>query len=251
MSERLPAVVPWIVAEQIALELATRRPTTVHVTRDPGGRIHRQLEPDDGEPALPWTWVAERGAAIDCLLWVGDGCTASADARADVLALAPSCTDVVLLVEPLVPGNGLGLHLLRAIDPGLRLLVSDEVTDGADRTRERKPWEPAPRWAVAVVRAWRFDPDAEIARDGFRARLPRMGAAEIVVAARRVLARFPRAHELLALGAAALVQRGDLDGARIVAAELECLADAPPSLVAEVRRSVLGVRPPVPVRPTG
>ena len=74
MSERLPAVVPWIVAEAIALELATRRPASVHVTRDPGARIRRQLEPDEGEPAATGCWLDTPTSGMECLLWVGDGC---------------------------------------------------------------------------------------------------------------------------------------------------------------------------------
>lgn len=243
MSELHPAVVPWIVAEAIALELATRRPASVHVTRDPAARIRRQLEPDEGEAT--WRWLARPEPGMQCLLWVGDGCTASVDARAEVLALAPSCHDLVLLCEPLVPGNGLGLHLLRAIDPALCQLVTDEVTDGPDRTRERKPWEPAPRWVLARVRAWRFDADAELARAGFVARLARMTAIEMVVVARRLVARFPRAHELLVLAVHELVRRSDTDGAKRVLAELELGPDAPPSLLTEARRALHGVPPSV------
>ena len=249
MSERLAAVVPWIVAEAIALELATRRPTSVHVTRDPAARIRRQLEPDVGEAETAWSWLATPERGMDCLLWVGDGCTPALDARAEVLALAPACHDLVLLCEPLVPGNGLGLHLLRAIDPGLRQLVTDEVTDGPDRTRERKPWEPSPRWVLASVRAWRFDADAELARAGFLARLPRMTSVEMIVVARRLLARFPRAHEVLLLAIHELVRRGDGEGARSAGAELELCGDAAPSLAAEARRALHGA--PASVRATG
>jgi hypothetical protein len=249
VSTPLPAVVPWIVAETIALELATRRPASVHVTRDPGARVRRQLDPVDGEPAVPWAWLEAPVTGMECLLWVGDGCTASVDARADVLRLAADCGDVVMLVEPLVPGNGLGLPLLRAIDPGLRQLVTDEVTDGFERTRERKPWEPAPRWAIATVRAWRFDGDAELARASWLGRLPRLSAAEMLVVARRVLVRFPRAHEVLLLGVHELVRRADLEGAKSLTGELELNPDAPRSLVAEARRAVLGGPPPV--RATG
>ncbi len=240
---------PWIVAETIALDLATRRPLSVHVTRDPGARIRRQLDPVDGEPAMPWAWLPTASPGMECLLWVGDGCTASVDARAEVLRLAADCSDVVMLVEPLVPGNGLGLPLLRAIDPALQLLVVDEVTDGDERTRDRKPWEPAPRWAIATVRAWRFDGDAELARTSWIGRLPRMGAPEMLLVARRVLVRFPRAHEVLLLGVHELVRRGDLEGAKSLTGELELSPAAPRSLVAEARRAVLGGPPPV--RATG
>jgi hypothetical protein len=166
-----------------------------------------------------------------------------------VLALAPSCQDIVLLCEPLVPGNGLGLHLLRAIDPALRQIVTDEVTEGSDRTRERKPWEPAARWVLASVRAWRFDADAELARSGFVARLSRMTAMEMIVVARRLLARFPRAHEVLVLAIHELVRRGDLDSAKGVAGELEVCTDAAPSLTIEARRALHGM--PASVRATG
>lgn len=245
MSEPLPAVVPWIVAESIALELATRRPASVHVTRDPAARIRRQLDPVEGEPAMPWVWLPAPVRGMECVLWVGDGCTASLDARAEVLRLADECSDLVVLVEPLVPGNGLGLPLLRAIDPALRLLVTDEVTAGDERTRDRKPWEPAPRWAVATVRAWRFDGDAELARTSWLARLPRMTAPDMLLVARRVLVRFPRAHEVLLLGVHELVRRGDIDGATVLTGELELSPEAPRSLVAEARRAVLGGPPPV------
>jgi len=251
VSAPLPAVVPWIVAEAIALEILGQRPASVHVHRDPGDRILRQLAPAAGEPALPWQWPLAADPDADCTVWVGDGCTSTLVARTEVLASAARCRDLVVLCEPLAPGVGLGLSLLRAIDPDTRIVVTDEVTDGPDRTRERKPWEPSPRWALARARAWRFDADAELAREGYLGRLGRMDAGQILVAARRVLARFARAHEVLLLGVVELVRRGDPDGAAPLLAELERDTDVAPSILAAARRSWIAAAGPTPVRRVG
>ncbi|MFO0636079.1 MAG: hypothetical protein U0168_24845 [Nannocystaceae bacterium] len=50
----------------------------------------------------------------------------------------------------MVPGCGIGLHMVRAIDPELSEIATEELADGPERTRERRPWEPGARWLVAA-----------------------------------------------------------------------------------------------------
>jgi hypothetical protein len=214
------SAVPWLVAEAVLLELTRLRPATVHLLRDAGRRIARHLEAADADDEL-WTLVeGVPPARCSCAVWIGDGATASVDARAEVLALAAATDHDVLLCEPIAPGTGVGLHLLRAIDPTLTEIVTDELGDGHERTRERKPWEPRAKWVVAHARAWRFESEAELARDGFIARLPRMTPAQILLSVRRILARYGRAHELMLLAIEELVRRGDQPGASMVWDEL-------------------------------
>lgn len=214
----LDSAVPWLVAEAVLLRLVKLRPQSLRIVRDGGRRIARHLdaaEPDDD----PWC-IVDGDAKSSCLVWISDAVSASNDARVEVLELAKQVDHDVLLCESIVPGTGVGLHLLRAIDPGLTEISTDELADGPDRTRERKPWEPRAKWVVAHACAWRFEAEAELARDGFVARLPRMSAAQILLATRRILARFERAHELYLLAIEELLGRNDLDGARMIFDEL-------------------------------
>lgn len=239
-----PSAVPWLVAEAILLRLTQLQPPSVHVCRDQGERIVRHLRAADPEESLPWRIVDDPNARVSCVVWVGDGVTAAADARAEVLAIADRCDHDLLMCEPLAPGCGIGLPLLRAIDPDLREIETDEVADGPGRTRERKPWEPRGRWAVAHTSAWRFEGDAELAREGFVARLSRISSAEMLLAARRVLARFPRGHELLVLAIAELARRRDEAGARMLAGEFKLHPGAAPSHLAAARQILLATFPP-------
>ncbi len=227
MSEPVPtSAAPWLVAEAVLLRLVQLRPSSLHLVRDGGRRIARHLDAAEPEDE-PWTIVdGMPPARCSCLVWISDGVSASADARDEVLALAQHVDHDVLLCEVIMPGTGVGLHLLRAIDPTLSEIATDELSDGNDRTRERKPWEPRAKWVVAHARAWRFEPEAELARDGFIARLPRMSAPQILLTIRRVLARFPRAHELFLLAIDELCGRGDEAGAQLVWDELAGHGDA-------------------------
>lgn len=209
---------PWLVAEAVLLRLVKLRPQSLRMVRDGGRRIARHL--DAAEPEDDAWSIVDGDARSSCLVWISDGVSASYDARAEVLELAKQADHDVLLCESIVPGTGVGLHLLRAIDPGLTEISTDELADGPDRTRERKPWEPRAKWVVAHARAWRFEAEAELARDGFVARLPRMSAAQIVLTIRRILVRFERAHELFLLAIDELVARNDLEGARMIEGEL-------------------------------
>ncbi len=214
---------PWLVVESLLLRLFRLAPASLYVARDPGARLRRHLEQPEG-PTL--ADALQGDAALDCGVWVGDGVAACSDARAELVALARCCRHDLLICEPVVPGCGIGLHMVRAIDPELSEIATEELADGPERTRERRPWEPGARWLVAHVRPWRFEGDAELAREGFVARLPRMAAAEMILAARRVLARHPRAFELLLLGIEALLQRDDESGARALWHELACHGEA-------------------------
>ncbi len=232
MSEPIhPSPLPWPVVESVLLAIARVAPTSLHVTRDPAARIGRHA----GEGDHPRLQVEADGVA--CAVWIGDGVTACVDARAALVELAARCRHDLFMVEPIVPGCGIGLHMLRAIDPQLVELTTDEIGDGPERTRERKPWEPPAKWVVGHVRPWRFEADAELAREGFMARLSRMSAPQMLLAARRVLARFPRAHELLLLGVVELVARGDEAGARALWGEIEGSDD--PGSVRRLARAAL------------
>ncbi len=258
MSDPLPppSAVPWLAAEAILLRLTQLQPPSVYVCRDQGERIVRHLRAADPDESVPWQIVRDSAARTSCVVWVGDGVTASADARTEVLAIARNCDHDLLMCEPLAPGCGIGLSLLRAIDPKMLEIETDEVADGPGRTRERKPWEPRGRWAVAHASAWRFEGNAELAREGFIARLPRMSVAEMVLDVRRLLSRFPRGHELLVLAIAELARRRDEDGARQLAGEFKLQPGAAPSHLAAARRTLLGAFPPAIIdgwdlRPTG
>ncbi len=228
-----PSPVPWRVVESVLLGLSRLQPASLRITRDPGGRLLRHLAaPLPGEPPMDVHMFpgGPSCAAVSCVAWIGDGDTASAEARREVVAHALHCAHEIVLCEPVVPGCGVGLHMLRAIDPHALELLTDEVGAGPEHTRERRPWEPLARWIVATAAAWRFGDHAELARDGFIARLDRMTPAQMILAARRVLTRFPRAHELLLLAIDALCIRGDEHGARLVWNELSHHDDAAPVL---------------------
>lgn len=240
MTESLhPSPVPWLAVETVLLGLSRFRPPTVQISRDPGDRITRHLRlasQDDPQSAL---LDAANEGPVSCFVWIGDGIGATDDARREVVTRSRSCDHDLLLVEPVVPGCGIGLHMLRAIDPGAVEIVTDEVGDGPDRTRERRPWEPCARWIVAFAAAWRFADHAELARDGFVARLDRMTSAQMVLAARRVLARFPNAHEVLLLAIEELARRGDESGAQQLWNELARDGAAAGSVIHRARACVL------------
>ena len=215
-----PSPVPWLAVEAVLLGLSRTQPASLQFTRDPGDRITRHLRDPVAGEALPRILDAADPGRASCCVWIGDGVTPTAEARVEVVARAARCDHELLLCEPVVPGCGIGLHMLRAIDPHAIEIVTDEIGDGPDRTRERRPWEPQARWIVAMAAVWRFADHAELARDGFLARRGRMAPAPMVLAVRRILARFPNAHELLLLAIDELCSRQDEAGARLLWNEL-------------------------------
>lgn len=233
-----PSPVPWLVVEALLLGLSRVMPASIALSRDPGDRIARHL--DGVRSADPPALVpVDGGQRVHCGVWIGDGVTPTHEVRREVVAWARRAMHDVVLCEPAVPGCGVGLHMLRAIDPGAIELVTDELGDGPDRTRERRPWEPQARWIVASTAPWRFADHAELARDGFVARLGRMTATQMVLAVRRVLARFPEAYELHLLAIDELGRRGDETGARALWHELAQHGARAGSLVMRARARIL------------
>ncbi len=234
-----PSPVPWLAVEAVLLALSRLGPASVALTRDPGNRVARHLRdvaPDEPSVVLVEASCPQR---VACVVWIGDGVTATADARVDVVAHASRCEHDVLLCEPIVPGAGVGLQMLRAIDVRAVEVITDEIGDGPERTRECRPWEPKARWIVAVASAWRFGDHAELARDGFVARLRRMTPEQMVLAARRVLARFPKAYEVFLLAIEELSRRGDESGTRQMWNELGHHGPAAGSATHRARACVL------------
>jgi hypothetical protein len=189
------------------------------------------------DPRLQWE-IDDQDAIpegrVACLVWVGDGDRSTPSARARLLELASVCTGVVLVAEPGVAGVGIGRNMLRSMDPALLELATEEIPDGIGGSRERRPWEAMRTWAVAEVAAWRFETDAEAARDGFLARLPRLRGGEVVLACRRMLQYWPTAHEVFVLAGRVLLERGDRDALRALLLELQLAGEVP----LHVRRAV-------------
>lgn len=227
-----PFLVPWPVVEVVALRLARHEVRSVTVVGDRSGRI---------APAAALDGIEVRhGGPADAIVCVGDGLGPSGLARAQVLARAHDSRGEVIVAEPCVPGTGLGLAMLRRIDPLVALSTCDELPDALGGTRQRKPWEAATTWAVAEAAAWRFAIGAEEVRAGFRARLPRMRVPEVILACRRIVQRFATAFEVWALAAEELGRRGDPIGVRQVLAEIEMNREVVPSVRGRVRRALVG-----------
>jgi hypothetical protein len=226
-----PFLVPWPVVETVGLRLARHEVRTVSVRGDQSGRIATAVSIDG---------VELRGdGSVDAIVCVGDGLAPHLLARAHVLECGAESHGEVIVVEPSVPGTGLGLSMLRTIDPLVTLLTCDELPDGIGGTRQRKPWEAAMTWIVGELAAWRLAPGAEQVRAGFRARLPRMRVPEIILACRRIGLRFESADEVFALAAEELGRRGDVEGVRAVMGELEIGRAPVPGVKGRVRRALV------------
>jgi hypothetical protein len=226
-----PFLVPWPVVEVVALRLARHEVRSVGVRDDVSGRIAEAAGMDG-------VVVREEGS-VDAIVCAGDGLTPCLLARARVLEHAADSLGEVIVCEPSVPGTGLGLSMLRRIDPLVTTLTCDELPDALGGTRQRKPWEAAVAWLVAEAAAWRFAPGAEEVRTGFRARLPRLRVPEMILACRRMLHRFDNAYEPFALAAEELGRRGDPDGVRQLLGELELSPRAVPGVRGRVRRALV------------
>ncbi len=241
MHRSRPETLPWIVAETVALKLLQVRPASLAIADDAGDRLRRTVGGLTRDPQLRWEIHAGEAVPsepVECLVWVGDGEAPTQVARRRVLDLAAGCTGVVLLAEPLAPGVGVGRPVLRAMDPDLVELRTDELPDGLGGTRERRPWEAPRSWAVASVAAWRFEDDAEAARDGFLTRLPRLHGAKVVVACRRLLQHWPHAHEVFVLAARRVADLNDASGAGALITEVQLTANVPSHIERALRRAL-------------
>ena len=222
--------VPWVVAESVALDVVTLRPSLVSVV-PPDPRLDRAVSDAVDELGLDTALVDyDVVPLVEMLVWVVDPTRPTAGARQDLLAAAARCTGDVIICEQVISGHGIGNDVLTDIDPAARSHETDEVRDPELGVRARKAWEPAARWVVARSAAWRFLSDAEMARAGFVRRLPRMPAAEMVMTCRRVLSRYDTAHELLLMSLEEVVRRGDREGIQAVAREVALHPEAPRSI---------------------
>lgn len=222
--------IPAVVAETIGLRLRRYAPRTLRVEGDPA----RQLGPALGQPALLDADPAQ------CVVWVGDGTTVSGISQARVAALGLRCTGVVIIAEPIVPGTGLGLRMLKHLDRRAQRIETDEVPDGQGGLRPRQPWEATSWWIVAEVAAWRFQPGAEMAREGFLARLAALHGASLVAAVDRILERWPHAHEAIVMALGSCSSTGG-DGGSAVATLFDRLARATevsPAIMEAARNAV-------------
>lgn len=223
--------VPWIVAETVALKVATLGPRRVAVA-DSDPRLVRAVQDANTELTLGAKLCdLDAPEPVDLLVWVSSSRRPTVGARQDLLASVQRSTGDVILCERIVAGYGLGADVLSRIDPAARRLATDEIEDEAFGVRARKPWEAPVLWVVAQAAAWRFLADAEMARSGFCRRLPRMSAAQMVMTCRRILSRFDTAHELLVLALAEVVRRGDVEGAHAIRRELGLHPNAARSIV--------------------
>ncbi len=222
--------VPWVVAETVALKVATLQPRRVAIVPD-DPRLDQAVNDANTELGLDACLCPIDGPdTVDLLVWVSARGRPRAGARRDLLQHVARSTGDVIVCERVVDGHGLGADVLSRIDAGARRLATDEIEDDDFGVRTRKPWEAPVLWLVAEAAAWRFLSDAEMARSGFIRRLPRMSAAQMVMACRRILSRFDTAHELLVLALSELVRRRDVDGVHAVMRELGLRPEAPRSM---------------------
>lgn len=222
--------VPWIVAETVALKVATLQARRVAIV--PGDvRLTHAVDDATAELSLDTCICDIDGSqTVDLLVWVSSPQRPTAGARMDLLQYVARSTGEVIVCERVVDGYGLGASVLSRIDPGLRRLATDEIDGDAIGARTRKPWEAPVLWVVAEAAAWRFLTDAEMARSGFVRGLARMSTAQMVMACRRILSRFDTAHELLVLALTELVRRRDMEGVHSVMRELALHPEAPRSM---------------------
>lgn len=222
--------VPWVVAETVALKVATLRPKRVAVTPD-DARLRQAVMDASSELALDIALCeVDEGMPVDLLVWRSLPDRPTVGARQDLLARAGRSRGDIVICERIVDAQGLGGDVLAAIDPHIKHLATDEVDDEAFGVRERKSWEAPTQWVVAEAAAWRFLTDAEMARGGFLRRLSRMSSAEMVMTCRRILSRFDCAHELLMIALRELVVRRDTEGAEQLRRELRLHPGAAPSV---------------------
>ena len=155
-------IVPWEVAEAVALRLAKLAPSSLRIVGTDYGRIHRVAH--EGLEPLPMVVPATADATVrvESLVWLSDGETPEAGAREALLCAARACSGDVVIVETVEPGRGIGPTLLRRIDPGLSFIESDELTSERGTPRQRKPCRghlrsagvEAPQGGVGRAREW-------------------------------------------------------------------------------------------------
>jgi len=230
----LSTCVPWVVAEAIALVIASVDATTVRIVGDASGRVKRIcLDAHDDEHPVA---IVDTGPA-DLVVWITESQCPTPVARLGVLDVVNDGIGYVVMAENVEPGMGLGIDLLRRIDPGLGRFETDEVPGEEGRTRQRSPWEAPARWVVAHAASWRFEPNGEAARAGLRARLHQASATEMVAMCRRLMLRFEHAHEILALAAEELSRRGDFSGLQEVCDATAFIPTAPRGIEQRIRRA--------------
>lgn len=235
---RAPATqVPWEVAEAVAAAVARLAPRRVAIVGDPDGRISQAIsEASDAQCLGIAQCDIDDLHPVDCLVWTPGAPLPAAAARRSLLAVAGRALGDIVVCEPVCPGQGLGPKALSAIDPQRQTVRGGEDQEASPEERLRAPAraggdeESERAWTIATAAAWRFLPDAELARDGFVSRLGRLAPAEIVMTCRRIRSRFDTAFELVVLGMQELARRGDDFGLAQLQRELLLIADPPPSM---------------------
>ena len=242
--------VPWEVAEAVAGAVARLQPRRIAIVGDADGRLAQAIaEASDALCLGIQQCDVDDLHPVDCLVWTPGTPMPTAAARRSLLAVAGRALGDIIVCEMVAPGQGLGDRLLAAVDPdrtrvrcGVKTDDEEAPVDAHGATCLLRAVEPDSQWVVATAAAWRFLPDAELARDGFVRRLQRLAPAEIVMTCRRIRSRFDTAHELVVLGMEELARRGDDFGLAQLQRELSVLCDTPPSVRARAHTILIARR---------
>jgi hypothetical protein len=189
-------------------------PPSIYVVGDPDGRLGYTVENLLADPDTTWPCqyidglVDDIPAGVHTLVWIGDGNVDAETSWREVAELAWQSIGSVICAEAISGEAGLGIRTLRALDPTLARVVTDEVPDGKGDTRSREAWEEPAHWGIARSASWRFVLGAEDERCAFIAGLNEWDPQTVVERTFALLEKWPHAFDAALLGMVAAAEQG-------------------------------------------